>query len=86
MPDVDSLPQNTHPGVIRLDGYTASGRAYMSAVGRGIDGRGGLDYAVHHDRHRRTADGRRFSERVYEVRQEDTSPPAGSPPRPAGDA
>ena len=29
---VEYFVQNTHPGVIRLDGGTASGRAYMSEV------------------------------------------------------
>jgi hypothetical protein len=27
------LVQNTHPGMIRLDGDTASGRAYMHEIG-----------------------------------------------------
>ncbi|WP_243740466.1 hypothetical protein [Streptomyces sp. 8K308] len=40
---VNFLVQNTHPGVIRLDGDTASGRAYMSEVGRGCDGRSGVN-------------------------------------------
>ena len=31
---VDFLVQNTHPGTIALDGDTASGRAYMSELGR----------------------------------------------------
>lgn len=84
VPDVvDFLVQNTHPGMIRCDGDTASGRAYMSEVGRARDGRGGLNYAIYHDRYLRTRDGWKFVERVYEVRYEDTSPPAGSPPRPA---
>ncbi|GAX57416.1 nuclear transport factor 2 family protein [Streptomyces olivochromogenes] len=87
VPDVvDFLVQNTHPGVIRLDGDTASGRAYMSEVGRGRDGRGGLNYAIYHDRYQRTGDGWKFTERVYEVRYEDASPLAASPPRPAEDA
>jgi SnoaL-like domain len=35
VPDlVDFLVQNTHPGTIALDGDTASGRAYMSELGR----------------------------------------------------
>ncbi|WP_326816362.1 nuclear transport factor 2 family protein [Streptomyces sp. NBC_01762] len=83
---VDFLVQNTHPGVIQLDGDTASGRAYMSEVGRGRDGRGGLNYAIYHDRYQRTGDGWKFAERVYEVRYEDASPLAGSPPRPPEDS
>ncbi|MFE5095300.1 nuclear transport factor 2 family protein [Streptomyces sp. NPDC056638] len=52
---VDFLVQNTHPGVIQLDGDTASGRAYMSEVGRGRDSRGGLNYAIYHDRYHAAA-------------------------------
>ncbi|MCX4594888.1 nuclear transport factor 2 family protein [Streptomyces sp. NBC_01549] len=84
VPDVvDFLVQNTHPGVIQLDDDIACGRAYVSEVGRGRDGRGGLNYAIYHDRYRRTGDGWKFAERVYEVRYEDASPLAGSPLRPA---
>ena len=36
---VEYFVQNTHPGVIRLDGGTASGRAYMSELIRLRDGR-----------------------------------------------
>jgi hypothetical protein len=46
--------QNTHRGTIALDGDTASGRAYMSELGRTRDGRQGLDYAIYHDRYQRT--------------------------------
>src|SRR6266511_3851605 len=84
VPDpVEFLVQNTHPGTIALDGDTASGRAYMSELGRTRDGRQGLNYAIYHDRYQRTGDRWKFSERVYEVRYEDTTPLAGSPPRPA---
>jgi ketosteroid isomerase-like protein len=78
--------QTTHPGVIQLDGDTASGRAYMSELGRGRDGRSELNYAIYHDRYQRTGDGWKFTERVYEVRYHDTSPLAGSAPRRAGAA
>jgi ketosteroid isomerase-like protein len=81
---VDFLVQTTHPGTIALDGDTASGRAYIQELGRARDGRQGLNYAIYHDRYRRTGDGWKFTERVYEVRYEDTTPLAGSPPRPAG--
>jgi ketosteroid isomerase-like protein len=76
----DYLVQNTHPGVIRLDGDTASGRAYMHELGHARDGRSELNYAIYHDRYQRTADGWKFTERVYETRYHDTSPLAGSPP------
>jgi ketosteroid isomerase-like protein len=85
VPDrVDFLAQNSHPGAIALDGDTASGRAYIQELGRARGGRQGLNYAIYHDRYRRTGDGWKFPERVYEVRYEDTTPLAGSPPRPAG--
>ena len=77
---VDFLVQTTHPGSIQLDGDTASGRAYMHEVGRARDGRSGLNYAIYHDRYQRTSDGWKFTERVYEVRYEDTSPLTGAPP------
>lgn len=77
---MDFLVQNTHPGLILLDGDTASGRAYMSEVGRGRDGRSGVNYAIYHDRYRRTPDGWRFAERVYEIRYLDESPLTGSVP------
>ncbi len=76
--------QNTHPGTIQLDGDTATGRAYMQELARTRDGRQGLNYAIYHDRYQRTPDGWKFTERVYEVRYLDTSPLAGSAPRPAG--
>jgi ketosteroid isomerase-like protein len=79
VPDlVDYLVQNMHPGSIRLDGDTASGRAYMHELGRLRDGRSELNYAIYHDRYQRTGDGWKFSERVYEVRYHDTTPLAGS--------
>ena len=79
---VEFLVQNTHPGIIQFDGDAASGRAYMSEVIRLLDGTSELNYAIYHDRYQRTADGWKFTERVYEVRYHDTSPLAGSPPTP----
>ena len=76
--------QTTHPGTIALDGDTATGRAYIQELARARDGRQGLNYAIYHDRYQRTGDGRKFAERVYEVRYLDTTPLAGSAPRPAG--
>jgi ketosteroid isomerase-like protein len=72
--------QTVHPGTIRVEGDTASGRAYISELGRLHDGSSQLNYAVYHDRYRRTADGWKFTERVFEVRYLDTTPLAGSPP------
>ncbi|MFJ5219702.1 nuclear transport factor 2 family protein [Streptomyces sp. NPDC088354] len=77
----DFFVQTTHPGTILLDGDTATGRAYVQELARTLDGRQGLNYAVYHDRYRRTAEGWRFAERIYEVRYLDTSPLAGTAPR-----
>jgi ketosteroid isomerase-like protein len=72
------LVQTTHPGTIQLDGDTAAGRAYLQELGQARDGRSFLNYAIYHDRYRRTPDGWKFAERVYEVRYLDTTPLAGS--------
>jgi ketosteroid isomerase-like protein len=72
--------QHAHPGVIRLDGDTATGRTYIEEFGRFRDGGSHLNHALYHDRFARTADGWRFAERVYEARYLDTSPLAGSAP------
>ena len=76
--------QTAHPGTIQLEGDTALGRAYISELMHGRDGSSQLNYAVYHDRYRRTPDGWRFTERVYEVRYLDTTPLAGSAPHAAG--
>jgi ketosteroid isomerase-like protein len=80
----DFLVQNTHPGTIILNGDTASGRAYMFELGRAREGWSMQAYAIYHDRYRRTGDGWKFTERVYEVRYQDTTPLMGSPPPEAG--
>jgi len=77
---VDYLVQTTHPGTIRLDGDMASGRAYIQELIRLRDGSSELNYAIYHDRYRRTPDGWKFTERVYEIRYLDTSPLTGSAP------
>jgi ketosteroid isomerase-like protein len=74
---VEFLVQTTHPGTIQLAGDTATGRAYLQEVGRARDGRSELNFAIYHDRYRRTAGGWKFTERVYEVRYHDTTPLAG---------
>ena len=83
---VDYFVQTTHPGTIQLDGDTATGRAYLHEVIRMRDDSSHLNYAIYHDRYQRTAEGWKFTERVYEIRYLDTSPLRGSAPRPAGDA
>ena len=83
---LDYFVQTTHPGTIRLDGDTASGRAYLCELGRFRDGRSQLNYAIYHDRYQRTGDGWKFTERVYQVRYLDTTPLAGSAPHAAGGA
>jgi ketosteroid isomerase-like protein len=77
--------QTTHPGAIQLEGDTASGRAYIQELGRLRDGRSISNYALYHDQYRRTPDGWKFSERVYEVRYFETTPltGTGSSPQPA---
>jgi ketosteroid isomerase-like protein len=77
---VEYFVQTTHPGMIRLDGGTASGRAYMSELIRLRDGSSHLNYAIYHDRYQRTGDGWKFTERVYEIRYLDSTPLAGSAP------
>jgi ketosteroid isomerase-like protein len=76
----DFFVQTTHPGTIQLDGDTASGRAHLQELIRLRDGGSYLNYAIYHDRYRRTADGWKFAERVYEVKYLDTSGLAGSAP------
>ncbi|HEY0689683.1 MAG TPA: nuclear transport factor 2 family protein [Kribbella sp.] len=71
--------QTTHPGTIQLDGDTASGRAYVCELGRLHDGTSIFNYALFHDRYRRTPDGWKFTERVFEVKYFDTTPLTGSP-------
>ncbi|MBW8818537.1 MAG: nuclear transport factor 2 family protein, partial [Streptomyces sp.] len=56
--------QNTHGGVIEVDGDTASGRAYIYELFKFNDGSAHTNYAVYHDRYVRTPDGWRFAERV----------------------
>lgn len=71
--------QTTHPGVVQLDGDTATGRAYLCELGRLRDGTSYLNYGIYHDRYRRTPDGWKFAERVYEPRYVDTAPLTGTP-------
>jgi ketosteroid isomerase-like protein len=78
--------QTTHPGMIHLDGDTATGRAYISELGHLHDGRSQQNYSVYHDRYQRTPEGWKFKERVYEVRYLDPTPLAGSAPHAAGRA
>jgi ketosteroid isomerase-like protein len=78
--------QNVHPGTVRLEGDTAVGRSYIAEIGRLLDGRSHLNYAVYHDRYQRTPDGWKYSERVYEVIYLDTTPLAGSTPYARGGA
>jgi len=70
----------------KLDGDTASGHAYMQELIRTRDGHSEVNYAIYHDRYQRTAEGWKFTERVYGVRYLGTTPLGGSPPRPAGGA
>ena len=78
----DCFVQHTHPGTISLEGDTAHGRAYMAELMHGPGG-SNLNHSLYHDRYRRTPDGWRFAERVYEVRYVDTTPLAGADARTA---
>jgi len=73
--------QSVHQGTVDLDGDTATGRSYVSEFGRFRDGRSNLNYSVYHDRYRRTQNGWKFAERIYEVQDADNSPLSGSTPR-----
>ena len=77
--DWEFFVQNTQPGSIQIDGNLATGRALVFELGRQQDGQSILNYALFHDRYRRTEDRWKFSARVYEVRYFDPSPLAGSP-------
>ncbi|HVV09846.1 nuclear transport factor 2 family protein [Amycolatopsis sp.] len=72
--------QNTHAGSIRVDGDTASGRTYVSELGRLRDGSSHQNYALYHDEYRRTPEGWKFTSRIYQVRYIDTSPLLGTAP------
>ncbi|WIX79304.1 nuclear transport factor 2 family protein [Amycolatopsis carbonis] len=69
--------QTVHPGSIRLGGDTATGRAYIVEFGRLRDGSSHLNHSVYHDRYRLTADGWKFTERVYEMHYVDSTPLTG---------
>jgi uncharacterized protein (TIGR02246 family) len=78
--------QQAHPGTVRVDGDTATGRSYVYEAGRMRDGRSHLNYAIYHDEYRRTADGWRFTSRVYQVLYVDDSPLTGEARERPGDA
>lgn len=75
--------QQVHPGWISIDGDTATGRAYTEELGRFTDGTSHANYAIYHDTFRRTPDGWKFTERVYEFRyRDDSTLPGTAAPRP----
>jgi ketosteroid isomerase-like protein len=76
----DYFVQTVHPGGVELDGDTATGRTYVEEFGRFRDGSSHLNYAVYHDRYRRTDEGWKFAERLYEIRYVDTTPLTGTAP------
>jgi uncharacterized protein (TIGR02246 family) len=79
----DCFVQMTHPGTIKLDGDSASGRAYISELMFGPQHGSHRNHSVYHDCYRRTPDGWRFAERRYEIRHLDTTPLTGSTAEPA---
>ena len=74
------LIQHAHPGTIRVDGDTATGRSYVHEVGRFTDCRSHVNYAIYHDEYRRTPEGWKFAARVYQVLYLDEAPLTGSAP------
>ncbi|GAB3431158.1 nuclear transport factor 2 family protein [Actinophytocola sediminis] len=70
--------QNTHPGWLELDGDTGVGRVYIQELGRFRDGSSHANFAIYHDRYRRTPEGWKFAERTYELRYQDDSPLTGT--------
>lgn len=72
--------QTVHPGTLRIDGDTATGRSYVEEFGRFHDGASHRNYARYHDQYRRTGDGWRFADRTYEILYYDPTPLAGSVP------
>lgn len=76
----DYFVQTAHPGMIQVEGDTATGRAYIAEFCRFRDGKSHLNYAAYHDRYERTPHGWKFAERVYEVRYPETTPLPGSAP------
>ena len=61
------------------DPDAASGRTFLRELGRLRDGTSHANHGIYHDRYRRTADGWRFAERVYELRYVDDTPLPGRP-------
>ncbi|GAA0680154.1 hypothetical protein GCM10010193_37270 [Kitasatospora atroaurantiaca] len=82
----DFFVQNSHPGTVRIDGDAATGRTYIQEIARVLDGQSGLNFAIYHDTYRRTPEGWKFAERVYEVRYVDTTPLRGFAPDPDAQA
>ena len=74
--------QVSTPGAVVADPDdpdAASGRTFLRELGRLRDGTSHANHGIYHDRYRRTADGWRFAERVYELRYVDDTPLPGRP-------
>lgn len=65
---METLVQESHPGALEVTGDSATGRVYISELGRRHDGSTLGNHSIFHDRYRRTRDGWKFTERTYEVR------------------
>ena len=65
------------PGVIRLDGDTATVRCVLHEAARGAGGVYHRNYGFFNDRLRRSGDGWVFTHRAYQYLWLDTSPFAG---------
>jgi hypothetical protein len=77
---LNHFAQNTHPGAIRPDRDSMSGRAYISGLTHAHGDSSHLDHALSHDRCQRTPGGWKLTDRTYEIRHLDAIPPAGSAP------
>lgn len=72
--------QTVHPGVIEVSGDAATGRAYVSEIGRFTDGRSQLNYSRYDEECVRTPSGWRFATRIYRFLYVDTSDLPGTAP------
>lgn len=67
--------QLSHPGTVEIDGDTGHGRAVLGEIIRLRNGVSHRNWAIYHDRFARTEAGWRFTERLYEIRSLETTPP-----------
>jgi hypothetical protein len=73
--------QTVHPGAVEAGSGPgeATGRCYVSELGRFLDGTSQLNYACYEDRYLRLPEGWRFASRRYRFLYVDTSQLIGKP-------